>query len=184
VIFDRRAALDALGERLLDANRTIGQPTKLANIFGRKVTKRYRGKLETLIEDLDLPNPVIRSYYRDGSIKQATSNNVRDFGVPKATDAVAHLRAAMAAVTDRYQSVQQDILETFVDRGQLRQLAEPTHLPSGKRVPGLKLFQRRDPDRSHQRHISSAGNGHGLLGIRRREARYALPAWPTVLREA
>jgi hypothetical protein len=150
LIFDRRAALDALGERLLDANRTIGQPTKLANIFGRKVTKRYRGKLETLIEDLDLPNPVIRSYYRDGSIKQyvrdhlllrteATSNNVRDFGVPKAIDAVPQLREAMAAVTDRYQSVQQDILQTFVDRGQLRQLAEPTRLPNGKRVPGLKL---------------------------------------------
>jgi len=150
LIFDRRAALDALGERLLDANRTIGQPTKLANIFGRKVTKRYRGKLETLIEDLDLPNPVIRSYYRDGSIKQyvrdhlllrteATSNNVRDFGVPKAIDALPQLRKAMAAVTDRYQSVQQDILETFVDRGQLRQLAEPTRLPNGKRVPGLKL---------------------------------------------
>jgi hypothetical protein len=150
LIFDRRAALDALGERLLDANRTIGQPTKLATIFGRKVTKRYRGKLETLIEDLDLPNPVIRSYCRDGSIKQyvrdhlllrteATSNNVRDFGVPKAIDAVPRLREAMATVTDRYQSVQQDILETFVDRGQLRQLAEPTRLPNGKRIPGLKL---------------------------------------------
>jgi hypothetical protein len=50
--FHRRAALDALGDRLFDANRTIGQPTKLAVIFGRKVTKRYRGKLETLIEDL------------------------------------------------------------------------------------------------------------------------------------
>ena len=150
LIFDRRAALDALGERLLDANRTIGQPTKLATIFGRKVTRRYRGKLETVIEDLDLPNPVIRSYYRDGSIKQyvrdhlllrteATSNNVRDFGVPKAIDAVPQLRKAMATVTDRYLSVQQDILETFVDRGQLHELAEPTRLPSGKRIPGLKL---------------------------------------------
>jgi hypothetical protein len=35
--------------------------------------------------------------------------------------------------------VQQDILETFVDRGQLRTLSQPTILPSGKRVPGLKL---------------------------------------------
>lgn len=111
MICDRRVALDALGERLLDANRTIGQPTKMASIFGRKVTKRYRGKLEALIE---LPNPVIRSYYRDGSIKQyvrdhlllrteATSNNVRDFGVPKAIDAVPQRREAMAALTDRYQ---------------------------------------------------------------------------------
>jgi hypothetical protein len=58
LIFNLRAALDALGDRLFDANRTIGQPTKFASIFGRKVTKRYRGKLETLIENLDLPNPV------------------------------------------------------------------------------------------------------------------------------
>jgi len=150
LIFHRRAALDALGERLFDANRTIGQPTKLATIFGRKVTKRHRGKLETIIEDLDLPNPVIRSYYRDGSIKQyvrdhlllrteATSNNVVDFGGPKAIEALPQLRTAMGAVTDRYLTVQQDILETFVDRGQLRQLAEPTRMPNGKRIPGLKL---------------------------------------------
>jgi len=45
----------------------------------------------------------------------------------------------MAAVTDRYLTVQQDILETFVNRGQLRQLAEPTCLPNGKSIPGLKL---------------------------------------------
>jgi hypothetical protein len=149
-IFHRRAALDAFGDRLLDANRTIGQPTKLAMIFGRKITKRHRGKLETVIEDLDLPNPVIRSYCRDGSTKQyvrdhlglrteATSNNVRDFGVPKAIDSLPQLRDAMAAITDRYLTVQQDILETFIDRGQLRQLSEPTHLANGKRIPGLKL---------------------------------------------
>jgi hypothetical protein len=46
----------------------------------------------------------------------------------------------MAAVADRrYLTVQQDILDTFVDRGQLRQLAEPTRLLTGKRIPGLKL---------------------------------------------
>jgi len=150
LIFHRRAALDALGERLFDANRTIGQPTKLAMIFGRKITRRHHGKLETIIEDLDLPNPVIRSYCRDGSIKQyvrdhvglrteATSNNVADFGVPKAIASLRQLREAMGMVTDRYQTVQQDILETFLDRGQLRQLAEPTHLPNGKRIPGLKV---------------------------------------------
>ena len=35
VIFQRRAALDELGTRLLDANRTIGQPNKITVIFGR-----------------------------------------------------------------------------------------------------------------------------------------------------
>jgi hypothetical protein len=42
-------------------------------------------------------------------------------------------------ICDNYLTVQRDILETFVDRGQLRKLAEPTVLPSGKRIPGLKL---------------------------------------------
>src|SRR4029453_19369944 len=90
------AALDNLGQRLLDANRTIGQPNKITVIFGRKVSKQYRGKLQTEIEDMDLPNPVIRSHYRNGFIKQyvrdhlilrteAASNNVNDYGVKKSS---------------------------------------------------------------------------------------------------
>src|SRR5208283_3909071 len=65
-----RAAVDELTERLPDLNRTIGQPKKITMIFGRKVTKQYQGKLQTVIEDLDLPNPVIRSHYRHGFAKQ------------------------------------------------------------------------------------------------------------------
>jgi len=150
LIFERRAALDALGERLLDANRTIGQPNKITTIFGRKVTKRYGGKLQTVIEDLDLPNPVIRSHYGNGFIKQyvrdhlnlrtePATNDVTDYGVKKAVENLPQLREKMDSIIDRYHDVQQDILETFLDRGQLRKLAEATVLPSGKRVPGLKL---------------------------------------------
>src|SRR5438128_5867359 len=69
----------------------------------------------------------------------ATCNNVADFCVPNANESLPQLRESMATVTDRYLTVQQDILETFVDRGQLRQLAEPTRRPNGKRIPGLKL---------------------------------------------
>ena len=69
LIFRRRAALDNLGERLLDANRTIGQPNKISVIFGRRVSKHHRGKLQTEIEDMNLSNPVIRSRYGNGFIK-------------------------------------------------------------------------------------------------------------------
>ena len=124
LIFHRRAALDKLGERLLDANRTIGQPNKMTVIFGRKVTKQYRGKLQTEIEDMNLPNPVIRSHYRNGFIKQyvrdhvilrtePASNNVTDYGVNKAIEHLPALRDKMAAVVDNYLDVQQDILETL-----------------------------------------------------------------------
>src|SRR6266850_1030809 len=150
LIFRRRAALDNLGQRLLDANRTIGQPNKITVIFGRKVNKHYRGKLQTEIEDMDLPNPVIRSHYRNGFIKQyvrdhlmlrteAASNDVNDYGVKKAVENLPVLQKALSAINDNYLNVQQDILETFVDRGQLRRLAEPTITSTGKRIPGLKL---------------------------------------------
>jgi hypothetical protein len=150
LIFKRRAALDSLGQRLLDANRTIGQPDKITTIFGRRVSKNYRGKLQTEIEDLHLPNPVIRSHYRNGFIKQyvrdhlilrtePASNNVNDYGVNKAVDNLSCLRQRLSDITDNYLNVQQDILETFIDRGQLRKLTEPTITATGKRIPGLKL---------------------------------------------
>ena len=150
LIFHRRAALDKLGDRLLDANRTIGQPNKITVIFGRKITKQYRGKLQTEIEDMHLPNPVIRSHYRNGFIKQyvrdhlilrteAATNNVTDYGVNKAVEHLPALRDKLSAIDDSYLNIQQDILETFVDRGHLQRLARPTLTPSGKRIPGLKL---------------------------------------------
>ncbi len=150
LIFRRRAALDKLGERLFDANRTIGQPNKITMIFGRRISKRYRGKLQTEIADIDLPNPVIRSHYGNGFIKQyvrdhrilrtePASNNVNDYGVNKSVQNLPALRKALAAIADNYLNVQQHILETFIARGQLRKLTEPTITATGKRIPGLKL---------------------------------------------
>src|SRR5437868_6892213 len=150
LLFSRRTALDQMGERLLDANRTIGQPNKITLIFGRKVTRQYRGKLQTVIEDINLPNPVIRSHYGNGFIKQyvrdhlmlrteAATNNVNDYGVKKAVENLPKVRQRLESITDNYLNVQQDILETFVDRGQLKALAATTILPGGKRIPGLQL---------------------------------------------
>jgi hypothetical protein len=150
LIFHRRAALDQLGNRLLDANRMIGQPKKITTIFGRRITKYYKGKLQTVIEDIDLPNPVIRSHYGNGFLKQyvrdhlclrteLATNDVTDYGIKKAVENLPPLRDKLATICNNYLTVQQDILETFVDRAQLRKLTEPTVLPSGKRIPGLKL---------------------------------------------
>lgn len=150
LIFHRRAAVEELTQRLLDLNRNIGQPKKITTIFGRKVTKQYKGKLQSVIEDLDLPNPVIRSHYGHGFAKQyvrddrllrtePATNNVYDYGVNKDVENLPRLRDRMSAIIDNYHDVQQDVLETFIDRGQLRKLAEPTILSSGRRIPGLKL---------------------------------------------
>jgi hypothetical protein len=119
-------------------------------IFGRKVTNQYKGKLQTVIEDLELLNPMFRSHYRKGFLKQyvrdhlclrtePATHGVTDYGVKKAVENLPQLREKLTAICDDYLTLQQDVLETFVDRGQLRNLTEPTVLPSGKRNPGLKL---------------------------------------------
>ncbi len=142
--------MDELTQRLLDLNRNIGQPKKITTIFGRRVTKEYKGKLQSVIEDLDLPNPVIRSHYGHGFAKQyvrddrllrtePATNNVYDYGVHKDVENLPQLRNRMSTIIDNYHDVQQDILETFIDRGQMRKLAEPTILPNGRRIPGLKI---------------------------------------------
>jgi hypothetical protein len=70
---------------------------------------------------------------------EAASNNVNDYGLNKAVEHLPALRNKLSAINDSYLDVQQDILETFVDRGQLQRLAAPTITPTGKRIPGLKL---------------------------------------------
>lgn len=101
-------------------------------------------------KDMNLPNPVTRSHYKNGFIKQyvrdnwllrteAATNNVNDYGVAKAMENLPELRQTLQRITQRYLDVPQDILESFIDRGQLQRLREPTLLPNGKRIPGLKL---------------------------------------------
>lgn len=150
LIFERRAALDCLHERLLDLNRSIGHPDKIAMIFGRRITQHTDAGLKTQILDHDLGQPVIRSEYKSSSIKQyardnlvlrteTTSYHTPDLGVNKGVEHLPELRQTMAAANNRYLDVQQDVLETFVDRGQLERLRQPTISPSGRRTPGLKL---------------------------------------------
>ena len=70
---------------------------------------------------------------------EPATNSVYDYGVNKDVENLPQLRDRMSEIIDHYHNAQQDILESFVDRGQLRKLAEPTTLPNGKRIPGLKL---------------------------------------------
>ena len=70
---------------------------------------------------------------------EATSNNTPDLGVGTSIRNLPHRRRALGGINERYLAVQQDVLETYIDRGQLAGLRQPTITPSGHRTPGLKL---------------------------------------------
>ena len=148
LVFKERVALDRMAERLLDLNRSIGRPDQLSTVFGHRITEAYRGGLKTQIADHHLGDPVIRSEYKDSSIKQyvrddrllrteATSYNTPDPGVRKSIRDLPQLRRVMCGINDRYLAIQQDVLETYIDRGQLARLRQPTITPSGHRTPGV-----------------------------------------------
>jgi hypothetical protein len=154
ILFHERAALDRLHERLLDANRTIGRPDRLAFIYGRRFTEKTVEGIKTRITDYEEINPVIRSEFKSTSIKQyvrdqvllrteGISNYTPNLGVNKGIDNLPQLRDVLHRGTERYLEVQQDVLETFVDRGQLQQLQQPTVTASGRRIPGIKLTDQR-----------------------------------------
>jgi hypothetical protein len=115
--------------------RCPGSPPGLAQVGPTEAAARAGGG--DVPEDMHLPNPVIRSHYRNGFIKQyvrdhlilrteAATNNMTDYGVNKAIEHLPALRDKLSAIDDSYLDIQQDILETFVDRGQLQRLAKPS----------------------------------------------------------
>jgi hypothetical protein len=71
--------------------------------------------------------------------KQRPTMSKKDYDINKGVENLAPLREKLQGITTRYQEVQQDILETFLDRGELRSLGQSTVHANGKRVPGLKL---------------------------------------------
>jgi hypothetical protein len=60
-------------------------------------------------------------------------------GVTQAIENRPRLRPTLGAVNDRYLEVQQEVLETFGDRGHRQRLPEPPVTPVGRRTPGLRL---------------------------------------------
>lgn len=155
LIFRERAVLDALHDRLLDCNRKLGSPDQVAVVFGHRITRQHNHRLQTTLQDLHLGQPVLRAFYKHSMLKnyvrsgntefggldraEVATNDVTDFrGLLKSVENLPTVRERFSQITTNFRNSQQDILETFLDRGQLHRLAQPT-LTGQKRVPGLKL---------------------------------------------
>jgi hypothetical protein len=154
LIFHQKAALRRLFDRLLDHNRSLGRPDKLALIFGRRHFRPDTRTGETRITITPTRTPVINCRFQNTSLKQyvrgyvlmrteAASYQVKDLALRKNVQELPKMRQVLAASTERYLEVQQDVLVSFIDRGQLEQLRQPSVSPTGRRTPGLHGDDRR-----------------------------------------
>jgi len=155
LLFHKHAALHRLFDRLLDANRSIGHPDKLAIVFGRPQFHPDTRTGRTRIKTSHQGTPVLSSMYQTTGIKQyvkhdvglhgrglrteSSSHQLRDLSIRKNLNNLNKLREVMDTANQRYLSVQQDVLASYVDRGQLEQLSRPSISATGRRVPGLHI---------------------------------------------
>ena len=142
----------------LRTGRAGGGAERTTHLFGRRINRRYQGKLQTVLDQRDAGHPVLHWYYQTSFAKQYTrgddhhadrilrnetcSNDTRHFGVGRRLENLPLLRDKLAATNERCLALQADLLASTVDAGQLAGLAKPT-LVGHRRVPGLKLHDDR-----------------------------------------
>jgi len=149
VIFKRSDRLRALFERAVDIGLLLGGAQRTTHLFGRRINRRYNGKLQTVLERRDAGHPVLRSYYQTSFVKQYEKsgrllrtetciNNTYHLGIGRRLENLPELAGRMAETNQRYLDQQAELLDSTVDTGYLAALAQPTLLGQ-RRIPGIKL---------------------------------------------
>jgi hypothetical protein len=126
-------------------------------LFGRRITRHYQGKLQTVLDLRAAGHPVLRWYYQSSFAKQYTrgdrhadrilrtetcSNDTRHFGIGRRVENLPLLRDKLLATNRRCLALQAELLASTVDTGQLSALAQPTIIGQ-RRIPGLKIHDDR-----------------------------------------
>jgi len=157
VVFKRAAPLRALFQRACELGVLVGGANRTTHLFGRRIDRRYQGKLQTVLDQRDTGHPVLRWYYQSSFAKQyvrgdqhsdrilrteTCSNDTYHFGVRRRLEHLPLLHDKLAATNQRCLDEQAELLASVIDTGELAALAAPT-LTGERRIPGLKLHDDR-----------------------------------------
>jgi hypothetical protein len=153
VIFNDSARLKERFRRAVDIGLLLGGAERTTHLFGRRINRRYKGKLETALDRREEGHPVIRSYYQTSFVKQYEKsdrllrtetciNNTYHLDIGRRLENLPALVERMAGTNQRYLDLQAELLDSTVDAGQFAALAQPTMLGK-RRVPGIKLHDDR-----------------------------------------
>ena len=154
-IFKRHFPIHKLFERSCELGLWRLGADKIATIFGTRINRnrRMRGKLATVIDQIEHGHHVFRAYFKRAFLKQyekfstflrneLCSNNLYDFGLKKGLDHLDAVRATFQAITDRFAGFQAEWLNSHVDFPMLQHLACPITV-GAVRYPGLKIHEAR-----------------------------------------
>jgi hypothetical protein len=153
LIFRRNFPRHKLFERSCDIGLLRLMPDKLTQIFGSRINKKLRGKLQSVLDKVEHGHHVFRACGRNAVLRmyekfttflrlEALSNNLKDFGLKKSLENLEAVRQTLAAVTDRFAAFEAEALNVHVDFPLFQRLALP--ITSGRtRLPGIKIHDTR-----------------------------------------
>jgi hypothetical protein len=152
-IFKRTFPIHHLFQRSCEMGLWRMTADKISEVFGARLHKRLRGKLSTVIDQIEHGHHVFRAYWKSGFLKQyekfATflrnelcSNNLTDFGLKKGLEHLPAVKQKFLEITDRFASFQAQWLNVHVDFPLLQRLALPITIGS-VRYPGIKIHETR-----------------------------------------
>jgi hypothetical protein len=148
-IFKRHFPIHKIFERSCEIGLWRLTANRISEIFGVRLNKRLRGKLATVIDQIEHGHHVFRAYWKNAFLKQyekfsrflrneLCSNNLRDFGLKKGLDHLHAVRKRFQIITDRFAGFQAESLNVHVDFPLLQRLALPITIGS-VRHPGIKI---------------------------------------------
>ena len=152
-IFKRHFPIHRIFERGCEIGLWRLTASKISEIFGTRVSRKTKGKLNTTLEQIEHGHHIFRAYCRNAFIKQyekfstflrneICSNNLADFGLKKGLDHLAAVRSKFLAITDRFATFQARWLNVHVDFPLLQRLALPITVGT-VRFPGIKIHDTR-----------------------------------------
>jgi len=148
-IFHRHWPIRTIFHRSCELGLYLLTAHRLAYLLGQKLTRRYSGKLQNVLQRMDHGQHVFRSYWKHSFLKQyekfqtflrneVVSNDLKDFGLKQSLGELAAVRRRFQQVTDRFARFQAEALNVHGEFDLLGRLAQPVRLGQS-RIAGLKL---------------------------------------------
>jgi len=152
-IFKRHFPIHKIFERSCEIGLWRLTANRISEIFGVRLSKRLRGKLATVLDQIEHGHHVFRAYWKNAFLKQyekfsrflrneLCSNNLRDFGLKKGLDHLDAVRKRFQAITAGFADFQAQCLNVHVDFPLLQRMALPVTAGT-VRYPGIKLHDAR-----------------------------------------
>jgi hypothetical protein len=148
-IFKRHFPIHKIFERSCEIGLWLMTANRISEIFGVRLTKRIRGKLAAVVEQIEHGHHVFRVNFKNALLRQyekfsrflrneLLSNNLRDFGLRKGLDHLVAVRQKFQTITDRFAGFQAQTLNVHVDFPLVQRLALPITIGT-VRYPGIRI---------------------------------------------